>query len=183
MRHRFAATAVSLAALLGPLAGSVAAQDGPPAPHPDDVATLDGLITALYASISGPAGDRDWDRFQSLFLPGAILMNAGPRPDSVTPTPLSPRGYQDRAAPYFMENPFFEQEIARTTHRYGTVAQLWSTYVSRRAPDEEPFSRGINSIVAIRHAGRWWVASIIWDSERPENPIPEAYLPGGGAAP
>lgn len=157
------------------------AQD--PAQHPTDrgdPATLDGIVAALYASISGPAGDRDWDRFHALFLPDAILLNAGPRPDTVpAPTPMSPRGYQEQVAPYFGENPFYETEIARVTHRYGTVAQLWSTYESRTAPDEEPFARGINSIVVVWHADRWWIASIIWDAERPGNPIPEAYLPGG----
>lgn len=145
-----------------------------------DVGTLDGIISALYASISGPAGERDWDRFHSLFLPGAILLNAGPRPAAVPPPePVSPAGYRERAAPFFRENPFFEVEIARTTHRYGTVAQLWSTYESRREAEGEPFTRGINSIVAVRHQGRWYITSIIWDSERPDTPIPEAYLPGG----
>jgi hypothetical protein len=23
---------------------------------------------------------------------------------------------------------------------------------------------------------RWWVVTIFWDSERPDNPIPEKYL-------
>ena len=145
-----------------------------------DAATLDGIVQALYESMSGPAGPRDWDRFRSLFLPGAILLNAGPRPETApAPTPVSPAGYQERAAPFFAENPFYEVEAARTTHRYGTVAQLWSTYESRTDPEAEPFARGINSIVAVHHDGRWWIASIIWDYERPDNPIPEAYLPEG----
>lgn len=145
-----------------------------------DVATLDGIVAALYASISGPAGPRDWARFDSLFLPGAILMNAGPRPDTVgAPAPLSPEEYRERAAPYFSQNAFYEVEVARTTHRYGTVAQLWSTYESRDDPAAEPFARGINSIVMIRHGGRWWITGIVWDFERPDNPIPDAYLLGG----
>ena len=166
-------TAVALfAALAG--AGEAGAQE------PDDLASIDGVVEALYASISGPAGDRDWDRFHALFLPNAILLNAGPRPDSVrAPRPVSPQGYRDRAAPFFAGNPFYESELARTTHRYGTVAQVWSTYEARQEPGAAPFARGINSIVLVRHSGRWWVASIVWDSERPGNPIPEAYLPGG----
>ena len=143
-----------------------------------EVGTLDGIVSALYASISGPAGERDWDRVRSLFLPGAILMNAGPRPTGAPPPePVSVAGYQERTAPYFRESPYFEVEIARTTHRYGTVAQVWSTYETRREADGEPFSRGINSIVVVRHQGRWYIASVIWDTERPDAPIPEAYLP------
>ena len=153
---------------------------GAPAQAEPDVATIDGIVAALYGTISGPAGDRDWDRFGSLFLPDAILLNAGPRPDTAAPAPVSPEGYRERAAPFFAENPFYETEIARTTHRYGRVAQLWSTYESRRDPGAAPFSRGINSIVLVRDGGRWWIASVVWDFERPDTPIPEAYLPGGG---
>ncbi len=161
----------------GPGAAPAAAQGTDAGP---DLTTLDGLVAELYGVISGPAGERDWARFRALFVPGAILMNAGPRPDSMpAPSPISPQGYQDRAGPFFRQNGFYESEIARTTHRYGNVAQIWTTYESRNAVDAEPFSRGINSVVAVRHAGRWWIASIIWDSERPGNPIPEAYLPGG----
>ncbi len=167
--------AVLLAAAAGATAQEVddSMKNGP---SQADVATVDGIIEALYASISGPAGPRQWERFESLFLPGAILMNAGPRPDTVpTPAPVSPSGYQERAAPYFMENAFYEVESARTELRYGTVLTAWSTYESRTDPGEEPFARGINSITMIRHADRWWIASVLWDFERPDNPIPEEY--------
>ena len=41
----------------------------------DDLTTLDGIIHALYDSISGPAGvARDGRRFRSLFLEGARLV-------------------------------------------------------------------------------------------------------------
>ncbi len=167
---------LALVVALGAAGGPAAGQAGPET----DLTTLDGIVAALYEVISGPPGERDWDRFHALFVPGAILLNAGPRPDSLAaPTPISPRGYQEQAAPFFRESGFFESEIARTTHRYGTVAQLWSTYESRREAGAEPFARGINSIVAIRHDGRWWITSIVWDAERPDNPIPDAYLPGG----
>ena len=173
--------AAGLAAALALAVAPVGAQQAPAAsPDPVDVATLDALVDALYTTVSGPAGDRDWDRFHSLFLPGATLLNAGPRPDTARPPePVSPAGYRERSAPYFAEHAFFESEIARTTHRYGTVAQIWSTYVVRQGPDEAPSARGINSIVAVRHAGRWWIVSVVWDAEKPGQPIPEAYLPGG----
>ena len=28
---------------------------------------------------------------------------------------------------------------------------------------------------------RWWIASAIWDEERPDNPMPPEYLPKVGA--
>src|SRR5262249_21342856 len=39
---------------------------------PKDVASQDAIVAALYESISGPACQhRDWERFKSLFAPGA----------------------------------------------------------------------------------------------------------------
>ena len=60
-------------------AESVAAMEVemPPAPmaDPADVESVEAIVTAVYESISGDAGvPRDWDRFRSLFLPGARLM-------------------------------------------------------------------------------------------------------------
>src|SRR5713226_9565207 len=44
-----------------------------PAAKPDDVKSLDSILKAIYDVISGPAGDRDWNRFRSLFVPEARL--------------------------------------------------------------------------------------------------------------
>src|SRR5436190_21641990 len=41
---------------------------------PGDVDTVEHIIAATYDVISGPAGPRDWDRFRSLFYPGARLI-------------------------------------------------------------------------------------------------------------
>ena len=41
--------------------------------NPADVATLDGIMKAVYDVISGDAGKaRDWDRFRSLFQKDAV---------------------------------------------------------------------------------------------------------------
>ena len=45
-----------------------------PNADPNDVTSIDAIITAAYAVISGPAGKkRDWDRERSLYYPGARL--------------------------------------------------------------------------------------------------------------
>src|SRR5271155_4746170 len=50
----------------------------PPAAKPADVASPDAILAAVYEVISGPAGQlRDWDRFRSLYLPGARLIPTG----------------------------------------------------------------------------------------------------------
>lgn len=72
---------------------------------------------------------------------------------------------------------FFEKEISRKTDQYGSVVQIFSTYESRRTiKDEKPFMRGINSIQLWFDGKRWWILTIFWQGETPDNPIPDKYL-------
>jgi len=65
--------------------------------------------------------------------------------------------------------------------RFGNVVHAFSTYESRRAQaDAQPFARGINSIQLYHDGTRWWVMTLMWDSERPDNPIPAKYLKRDG---
>ena len=121
-----------------PVVGSIARQPGWPVARPEDVSSIDSIVHALYDVISGPAGDRDWDRFRSLFTPSAILVPMVPTPDGSTPVRvLTAEDYIARVGPFFGENPFYEVEAGRTLDRYGNVANAMSAYESRRAPGEE----------------------------------------------
>jgi hypothetical protein len=148
-------------------------------PRPGDVASLQGIIDALYGSISGPAGQtRDWDRLRPLFIPGARLIPAIYRPDS-TPRlrELTIDEYIKLAGPGLEKNGFFETEVARQVEQYGGVVHVFSTYDSRFKPeDPKPFQRGINSIQLFNDGKRWWIVNILWEGERPTNPIPPKYL-------
>lgn len=166
------------------LAGLILAGAPEPAGAQDadaaDVATLDAIVTALYDVISGPAGEaRDWDRFRSLFLPeGARLVPTGLGPQGTAGyTLLTPEEYVEQAGTSLEADGFFEVEIGRTTQEFGNIAHVFSTYASRRTEDDpEPFMRGINSIQLFHDGDRWWIVSVMWDSERPGNPIPAGYL-------
>lgn len=150
-------------------------------PEPADVSSLDGIMAAVYASISGPAGQpRDWDRFRSLMSPGARLIPTGPTPDGgVGHRVWSPEEYIEAADPGLVQNGFFETEIGRVVERYGPVVHLMSAYDSRRnADDAEPFARGVNSFQLLHDGSRWWVVTIFWASETGDNPIPQRFLGG-----
>jgi len=58
---------------------------------------------------------------------------------------------------------------------YGNMMQILSSYESRRSPSEKPFQRGINSFQVLNDGKRWWIVSIFWDSERPDNPLPPKF--------
>jgi hypothetical protein len=151
----------------------------PPAAKPADVASPDAILAACYDVISGPAGPRDWDRFNSLFAPGARLIPIGPRKDKpgINIFVMTPKDYSDRAGSYFDKNGFVEREASRKTERYGNIMQVFSTYESRHdAKDEKPFARGINSFQLYNDGSRWWIVTIMWQEETSDNPLPKEFL-------
>lgn len=150
----------------------------PPA-NPADVATMDSIISAVYDVISGPAKTpRNWDRFRSLFVPGARMIPTGRRPTGeVLARVLTPDDYIQRSAPLLEQNGFFEREISKRVERYANIAHIFSTYESRHAKDEEkPFARGINSFQLMNDGKRWWIVTIFWQGEDDKNPLPAEYL-------
>lgn len=149
-----------------------------PAARPADVDTPEHLLAALYDVISGPAGKRDWDRFRSLFYPGARLMPSGKNPQGVLGVRvLTPDEYATRGQAFFDKEGFFEHSVANRTEFWDHIAQIWSTYESRHAKDDaKPFARGINSLQLFNDGKRWWVLSVYWEAEDETHTIPEPYL-------
>jgi hypothetical protein len=151
----------------------------PPAAKPADVASPDAILAATYDVISGPPGTRDWDRFRSLFVPGARLIAVGKgRDGNLGVRVLTPEDYIGHAGPYFEKNGCFEREAARHADRYGNIMQIFSTYESRHdGKDAVPFARGINSFQLFFDGTRWWVVTIFWQEETPDAPLPREFLP------
>jgi hypothetical protein len=142
-----------------------------PAAKPEDVKSLDSILVAIYDVISGPAGDRDWNRFRSLFVPEARLTSATQKNGGPVRL-LDVEGYARGAGGYFKTHAFYESAIANRVQKFGNVAQVFSSYESRNVPNEKPFARGVNSIQLFNDGSRWWVISILWDEETPTNPLP-----------
>jgi hypothetical protein len=179
----------------GASAQGTTSSPAPPATtaNPADVATMDSIINALYDVISGPAGKkRDWDRFRSLFAPGARLIPTGARrpPGTKPDAPLTgneeygsrvltPEDYITRSGALLEERGFFEREVARRTEVYGHIAHVFSTYEARhKAEEAKPFMRGINSIQLMNDGKRWWVVTVFWEAETEKTPLPEKFLKG-----
>lgn len=148
-----------------------------------DSASVDAILAALYASVSHPDGvEPDWPRMRNIFLPVGMLIPPK-RPNEDMFTVLDVDGFRDRVRKAAAASKqkgestaFFEKEVARRLDCFGNVCHAFSTYEARRAPsDEKPFTSGINSIQLLNDGQRWWVASIVWDTERANNPIPAEY--------
>jgi len=152
-----------------------------------DVESIDAIVTALYDVISGPAGERDWDRERSLFLAGGRLVPTRPLPEGGGAAEvLDVEGYIASRAPIFAAQDIWETEIARQVFVFGNYAHVLSSYELRRSlpgapPDAEPPPvRGINSIQLFNDGRRWWVSAMIWDNERPGVAIPADLLAASG---
>lgn len=150
---------------------------------PKDVASLDAIMKAVYDVISGDAGKmRDWDRFRSLFHKDARLIPSGKNAQTgvIGARVMTPEDYVKNSGPYLEKNGFHEREISRHVDQYGNIAQVFSTYASfHKNDDKEPFMRGINSFQLLNDGKRWWVLTIYWQQESPENLIPKEFLKGG----
>jgi len=176
------ATSAAPAGPAGPAASTASpkvASSPTPEANPADVASIDAILRSAYDTISGPAGkQRDWNRFRSLFAPGARLIPTIPAKEGgFTTRVLTPEDYITRGDPFFAKNGFFEREIARRTEEFGQIAQVFSTYESRHnADDAKPFERGINSFQLMNDGMRWWIVTILWQGETPQSPIPKDYL-------
>ncbi len=141
--------------------------------------SVDSAVTALYASISGSAGSpRDWQKLRTLFYPGARLLRTVVTPDGkVTLSAMTVDEFIGFAEPYFRQHDFYERELARRTEQFGHIVHVWSTYGAYPSLDSlSPSAQGINSIQLWFDGSRWWVMSMLWDDERPDNPLPREYL-------
>jgi hypothetical protein len=150
---------------------------------PADALSVDSAIAALYASVShAPDAAPDFERMRGIFLyVGMLVPPKRPGEDfSVMDVDAFAERFQRSISARKEKGEptgFYEREIARRTDCFGNVCQVFSTYESRYSPsDAKPFQRGINSIQLLRDGKRWWIASVTWDVERADNPIPGEYL-------
>ena len=157
---------------------ATALSDSIPA-DPRDVSSPEAIVAAVYDVISGPAGKkRNWDRMRTLFVPDARMIPTVKRPSGEsTRRVLTVEEYIANSGPFLEKDGFFEMEIGKKTEQFGNIVHVFSTYESKRTlTDEKPFMRGINSFQLWYDGKRWWVITILWQSESKDTPIPGKYI-------
>lgn len=178
----------SLRTLAGPLVGAALLVTTPagaptqekapdrPEANPEDVASPEAIVAAGFEALSGPPGERDWDRFRSLFHPEARGIPTG-RPDG-DPDYAVYSSMEEYITAFQKRNagkPVFERLVHTVTERFGDIAHAWATYEVRSSPDAEPDRRGIDSFQLWYDGDRWWIMHIIAHPEREGAPLPERY--------
>jgi hypothetical protein len=81
---------------------------------------------------------------------------------------LTPEEYIRRAEPIFAKEDFWEREMGRQAESFGRVAHVLSHYESLRNPAGEPFECGTNSVQLFTDDERWWIVSVMWNTNRGE---------------
>jgi hypothetical protein len=139
-----------------------------------DVAAIDKAVVGVYEVISGPPGQkRDFNRMRAMFAPGATMRAIGAK---------GVRGgtvedYITRNSAILEKEGFTERELGRRVEVWGNLATAWSSYDGRTA-NGSFHERGINSFQLVKVDGKWLVASILWQEETAENPLPASLTKG-----
>ena len=160
-----------------PAPGAIAAHPDWPKANFDDVKSPQAIIAALSASISSEAGQQpDWQRFRSLFVPGAgrMIITRVPKDAAADVTVLSMEDYIARSSGNTARASFFEIPIAYDVQSFGRMTHVYESYGLHHARNDKPYVRGVNSFELLSDGTRYYVLQVYWDTERPDNPLPAA---------
>lgn len=146
----------------------------------NDVSSIDSIISALYDVISGEAEvDKDWERFKSLWYPGANLtMVTSTTNGASKQITMGLDEFIKLSSSHSNRNSFYEIEINKKSDELGHIASVISTYVIKDNPKSEAVQlRGVNLFQLYFDGYRWWILNCIWENEVQGMIIPEKYLP------
>ena len=144
----------------------------------EDVSSPEALVKADLACLSGGVGiPRQWARNYSLYDPHARVLSAetDEKTGKVNVVSSTEQEFARRSDASLVKQGFSEWELAHKTFRYGNVATVMSSYDGKTAAGKKT-GRGVNIYQMYFDGARWWIASVIWDAERKDNPVPQELL-------
>jgi hypothetical protein len=146
---------------------------------PEDVGSIEAIIKASYEAISGGVGvPRQWARERTLNDVHArfVAADVDPKTGDVKVWSTDDQEYADQTDASMVKDGFTEGELGHIIHRYGNVATVLSSYEGKSLRTGKVIDRGVNIFQLYYDGKRWWILSIVWDSERAGNPIPHELL-------
>jgi len=148
-------------------------------PRPEDVSSIEGIVKASYETISGGVGvPRQWGRDRTLFAPNVRYISISKdKTGAVKARTSDYQEYLDESDDFVVKQGFTEVELGRKIERFGNVAAVLSSYEGRVMTTGKVVTRGVNIFSLYFDGKRWWIQTMLWDEESPENPIPAELLP------
>jgi hypothetical protein len=144
----------------------------------EDVGTIEGIVTASYETISGGVGGpRQWGRDRTLFDPNSrsVSVHVDAKTGAIKTTSMTEQDFADQSDASLVKDGFTERELKHIIKRFGNVATVLSSYEGTVASGKV-ITRGVNIFQLYFDGKRWWILSMVWDEERPGNPIPKELL-------
>lgn len=137
----------------------------------------------LYAVISQPAGERDWESVRHFYHPRATMVRTGIGEDGRPfVLAMSFDEYVDNATALLEGVVFSEVEVSQDATVFGNVARVASIYeFEYRAGDEVRRGRGVNFFNFVNEGAGWKIMNIVWDNERDGVSLRDAGLAGPGS--
>ena len=139
----------------------------------EDVGTIEGIVKASYETISGGAGvARQWGRDRTLFDPNSrsVAIHVDAKTGAIKTESMTEQDFADRSDASLVKDGFTERELKHVIKRFGNVATVLSSYEG--SASGKVLERGVNIFQLYFDGKRWWILSMVWDEERPDNPIP-----------
>ena len=139
----------------------------------EDVSTIEGIVKASYETISGGVGvPRQWGRDRTLFDPNSrsVAIHVDAKTGAIKTESMTEQDFADRSDASLVKDGFTERELKHVIKRFGNVATVLSSYEG--SASGKVIERGVNIFQLYFDGKRWWILSMVWDEERPGNPIP-----------
>ena len=134
----------------------------------------ESIVKACLDILSGPAGEKvDTAKLKFLFLPEARFMVLQNKKDGSTMyKSFSVEEFLASGGNEVRKDDFSEIELGKAIDVYNGLAQVFQAYKVKQGDFE---AEGINSYQLIFHQDRWWVANIVWTSDRNGVKVPPRY--------
>ncbi len=141
--------------------------------YANDVKSVDNIINAYYAVVSGSSQDPwQFERDSYIHSNSAVItrLDENGKAESHSleaeyiPMGLSPK--QD----------FYEEELKRVVSQFGNIAQVWSAFEIRTDPNMATNIRGLNSIQLHYENDRWFIDSWTCEMESDTNSLVTDFL-------
>jgi hypothetical protein len=150
-----------------------------PAARPEDVLTPKAIVNALHASVTGHLEDFNWQRFRSLFLPGARVGSAGTMTSGEAHVTLQSVEDWIRLAKESSPGISNQETIFKVRiEQYGNIANAFYSHsaVETKAGKTENVRR-VNSCQMLFDGKRWWIASVVWNESPKKWDLPSDLEP------
>lgn len=148
--------------------------------YPEEVKSIDKIVSSIYAIVSGKKGEeRNWRMMRTVFHPKARLMTTFENESGEKEIRFfNVEDYITTFRDSFYAVDLYEKDVRNEVERFGNMAHVFSTYQAFSSEQmKEPARTGISSIQLFHDGKRWWVLSMYWTNGTDEMPVPPLYLP------